>query len=338
MNLENYIQQLLYNFDCVIIPNFGGIVAQPVSASILSTQHIFYAPKRQLAFNKNLDKSDGLLINHISTAKNISFNEAATWVENVVKNWKNELQENGKLNIAEIGRFIFDKEQNIQFEAASFVNYLPDAYGCASFNTNPIVKDLKQKQPKKQPKFIEVKKEKIARNFNFKKLVPYGLALPLLVSIIYFSTQKNIVENVNIVYSNLNPFNAESTVPAYSERIPVVLPTLTVPQKMELPITEETATETNEVATTLLKATPAEIIEQKNTNTIHLIVGAFATEQNANDLISELKNKGFNAYLQGKNSSGLFRVSCNKFSNKHEALSAKATIKETGLDAWVLEE
>ena len=337
MNLEYYLQQLLFNFDCVIIPNFGGIVAQPIGAAIHTTQHVFYAPKKQLAFNKNLDKTDGLLVNHVALNQNISYQEATDWVELQVQNWKEELKQNNKLSVAEVGRFFVDKESNILFEPASFVNYSFDAFGCASFQATPVSNDKLKAKQKVQPKFVEPTKAKQTRKINFKKLLPFAVALPLLAIGVYIPVQTNLLKGFNASFSSLNPFSfSTQTIAKYSERIPVALPNLQL-LAIDVDITNnEIANQRNTTSEPIVASTS--VVAIKSNNKFHLIVGAFATQENANQLISELNQKGFHAYVQGTSGSGLIRVSCNGFSNKTEATSAKATAKEQGVDAWLLQE
>ena len=346
MNLEHFIQNLLYHFDCVIIPNFGGMVAQPLSASINASQHIFYAPKKQLAFNKNLDMSDGLLVNHVALNMNISYAESCIWVEKQVQKWKQQLQDSGKLIIAEVGQFKLDKEQNILFEPASFVNYQIESFGFSSFHASPVaaIKPEPVKKEKAKPAFVKAKTEKKRETqpFNFKKLIPYAIALPLVAAMVYIPTQTTLLKNTKVYYSNLLPIG-ETYQAVYSERIAVALPSVQMPVVSEEVAASESANETpvtaaaNAASEAAVPAVskPVEVASSKKG--AHLIVGAFSTEEIAKSYISELSSKGYQAYIQGKSASGLFRVSCKHFSSKVEASSAKAELP-ADINGWVLSE
>lgn len=339
MNLEYYIQQLLFSFDCVIIPNFGGIVAQPINASLHSTQHIFYPPKKQLAFNRNLNKSDGLLINHVALNQNLSYDEAAAWVENEVNSWMNELRNNAKLSIAEVGRFLIDKEQNIQFEPASFINYNPDAFGCTSFHFKPVDRQKTSSNTKNIPKFIAIPKVKFEKKGSFKKILAATVAIPILFAAIYIPTSTNLFnKGYQFQYSSFNPFSTANTIQTkYSERIITELP-----KQYDAKIEIEENTETNKNNKLVESVKSIKVIEPIVSNDtkskIHLIVGSFATQENANELIATLKSSGYDAYVQGKSASGLIRVSCKLFGSKEEASAAKNNVKQQGLDAWILQE
>jgi hypothetical protein len=73
MSLTNYINDLLYRYDCVIVPDFGGFVTNAISARVNHFSHTFYPPTKQLTFNSHLTNNDGLLANYIASSENISF-------------------------------------------------------------------------------------------------------------------------------------------------------------------------------------------------------------------------------------------------------------------------
>ena len=67
----------------------------------------------------------------------------------------------------------------------------------------------------------------------------------------------------------------------------------------------------------------------------HLIVGCFSTEQNAKKLISELKQKGFNAYIVDVKN-GLHRVSACKSTSDSALNSAKEKLSPLQISGWIL--
>ena len=82
---------------------------------------------------------------------------------------------------------------------------------------------------------------------------------------------------------------------------------------------------------TIVKSTTS----TKNSGNLHLVVGCFSTEQNANELITKLKSNGIDAYIVDQ-SNGLHRVSAVSGSSDSAFSSTKeklATLKMTG---WLL--
>ena len=70
--IDTYISELLFLHDCVIIPEFGGFVGNNKSAVLNKNTNTIYPPSKDILFNKNLRKNDGLLINHIANSEVIS--------------------------------------------------------------------------------------------------------------------------------------------------------------------------------------------------------------------------------------------------------------------------
>ena len=85
MTLANHINDLLYRYECVIVPGFGGFITNEISASVNHYTHTFHPPMKQISFNSNLQNNDGLLANYISSIENISFNEALNLINNQTK-------------------------------------------------------------------------------------------------------------------------------------------------------------------------------------------------------------------------------------------------------------
>ena len=59
MQLETYISDLLYRYECVSVPGFGAFLTQRVSAKINDTTNTFYPPKKTVSFNEQIQKNDG---------------------------------------------------------------------------------------------------------------------------------------------------------------------------------------------------------------------------------------------------------------------------------------
>ena len=59
--IDNYICELLYDHDCVIIPGLGGFIANFEPARIIRKQHTIMPPSKKIAFNGKLKNNDGLL-------------------------------------------------------------------------------------------------------------------------------------------------------------------------------------------------------------------------------------------------------------------------------------
>ena len=108
MLLQNYISSLLVEYDCVIIPDFGGFVANYASAKIHPTQHTFEPPFKQIAFNKNLTTNDGLLANAVAIGQSITFVEASSWIEQEVLRIEIRLAKKEPIKLDNVGTLFYD--------------------------------------------------------------------------------------------------------------------------------------------------------------------------------------------------------------------------------------
>ena len=92
MVIANYIKDLLYRHDCVIVPNFGGFVTNRISAQIHKNSYTFLPPTKQVGFNSHLTHNDGLLANYIASSENISFDQATIKISEIVSVWNSTIK------------------------------------------------------------------------------------------------------------------------------------------------------------------------------------------------------------------------------------------------------
>ena len=142
MKISSYIFELLQSHDCVIVPNFGALVARNISAKISSDGSKIFPPNKELSFNKNLVKNDGLLINAISSNENISYEGAEQKITNWVRRTNKKLEKQRYIEIKNIGsislentKYVFVPNQNSIF--------LKSSYGFNSIDSSQITRRQK---------------------------------------------------------------------------------------------------------------------------------------------------------------------------------------------------
>lgn len=371
--LGKYISNLLIEYDCVIIPDFGGFVGIYAPARIHPTQHSFEPPYKKIAFNKNLSTNDGLLANAVASDLSISFNEANLWIEQEVLRIEIRLAKREKVELAGVGTLYNDIENNLQFTAATSINYLLDSFGLSGFQSPAIKRENFTERIEKQFKDRPPIPNPVVKKVS-KKTWQLAALIPVLLLLIVVPIKLNLVNKLNISASSFSPFS-ENAKSVYSERtqissLPntiikssVELPSnateisyialtddnsKTIPVKPELPIEsandenliEQTSVEPSVDKTSLSNTKTASLsIRPSNyikTGTYSLIAGCFKEKENALALITELKAKGFNASLAGQNSQGLFRVSYHTFADRFSAEAAKAELKSENPDIWLM--
>jgi len=266
MTLATYISDLLYRYECVIVPNFGGFVSNEISAKVNHFTHTFYAPSKQLTFNANLKNNDGLLANYIASSKNISFSKALDYINKEVDSWEKTLK-NEELSIENIGTFTVNANGNYIFEPANTINYLTASFGLSSYNS-PAIKRIEYQQKVKQLETIAPvlpTKESTRKTPAF---IKYAASAAILFAIGTLSWN----EYQKTKYNNL------------------VLEAEQQQQKVEKSIQEATFVISNPLPAITLNVT-------KQTYNYHIVAGAFREPINAEKKLNELIKKGYNAKI-----------------------------------------
>ncbi|MGB5668085.1 MAG: hypothetical protein WBM53_14680, partial [Maribacter sp.] len=146
MVLEHYISDLLYRYNCVVVPGFGAFLSQLKSAKINQNTNSFYPPSKTLSFNEQLTSNDGLLVAHIAEVEMTSYEEMLQIVAEKVGQWKKALNHGERLTFEHIGEIKFNKEGKIQFQPSYQVNHLTSSFGLSSFVSIPITREVLKKE------------------------------------------------------------------------------------------------------------------------------------------------------------------------------------------------
>ena len=149
MKIARHIGDLLYDYECVVIPGLGGFLTNDKPASIQPNSHHFYPPHKQVMFNAYLKTNDGLLVNYIAREENISYKEAKTQVDKFVYLCDNALKSGKRINFHKVGSLYLNKNEQIVFEQANTINYNADAFGLTGFVSPAIQRSSAEEKLRK---------------------------------------------------------------------------------------------------------------------------------------------------------------------------------------------
>jgi len=302
MTTANYISDLLYRYECVIVPNFGGFVTNEISAKVNHFTHTFYPPSNQLTFNSHLQNNDGLLANYVAAAKKISYSEALESIEKDVAEWKLLLNVE-VLELENIGLLKLNKERKLIFEPSNSVNYLTASFGLGSY-VSPAIKRVVYKEKIKQ---LETSSTEVT-----KRKTPAFIKYAATAAILFALGTVGYNEYQKIEYKNL-------VAEAEQQQ-----------KKVEKTIQEATFVISNPLPAITLDIT-------KETYNYHIIAGAFRTPENAEKKLQQLLEKGYNAKILGANKWDLTQVAYESFTTEDEAINKMRIIHKTeSEDAWLL--
>jgi len=309
--VEYYISELLFLYDCIILPDFGGFVGNPKSAKLNKITGVLTPPSKQILFNTNLKTNDGLLITHISNKENVSQDIAKNEVVNYVTKITEKLNISKVLRIEKIGLFSLGKEGNIIFLQDSANNYSLDAFGMKSTHNKVVLR-----QTIVEEKVVDTIKTIRTHSNSPRTFLKAAAVIIPLVTLSYLTISHQ--DNINTIYTQmagLNPFKNNAII----EPIVEIIPEIKIEVK-EVPIVEVIEEESMPI-----------IIYQK---TYYIIAGAFAEQKNANKMLNKLNRWNYNSEIvEGGN---LLRVSYDSFYNRSEAVLALNKIKQENTDAWLL--
>ncbi len=315
MGLERYISELMYRYNCVVVPGFGAFLTEQKSAVIHESTNTFYPPVKTVSFNQQLLSNDGLLVSYAAETEGVSFEEMLIQVGEIVGEWKADLKKGNQLRLADIGTLWYSAEDKIQFQPSGNVNYLTSSFGMSSFVSAPVTREvLKEEVVQLEEKipfaFTPEKRETLTLRPYLKYAAVALIALTLGVTGFQFYKS-------NVTNQQLARQEAEQQV---SKRIQEA--TFFDAQPLELP-------------TITLKTSKKETAEKAAERMHHIIAGAFRYRTNADRKIEELKQKGFNPSYIGTNPFGLYLVAYDSFTDSNRALDALREIKLTQKDAWL---
>ena len=139
MNLSDHLRPLLREHDCVIIPDFGGLVAEYAPARVqLAGRHLLSPPTRHVAFNQALTRNDGLLLDALRQHLGLSAAEAREQLRQAVAALHQELQTQQRIELPGVGVFRQLAGRGLQFEYTGTDNLFAAAYGLPELTAHPI--------------------------------------------------------------------------------------------------------------------------------------------------------------------------------------------------------
>jgi nucleoid DNA-binding protein len=313
MKVEDYIKQLLFRYECVIVPGLGAFVTQRRSSVYDNEGHRFTPPSKHVTFNKAIQNQDGLLAETIAKAESMDFESAKFKIKLFVDDFLTALYKDRTLRVSKLGIFSLDTEFKISFEPEETENYFVDSFGLEAFCLVGLAKsDLSIDEAEKKGPSVRKLRESTSEENHISKRKPYlkyaavGILAIGLASFVGLYQYNNHVISYNYTESQ----KAETLL---QEKI----------QSAEFNFTfSNLDLETNKVETILPK--------------YHIIAGAFRIEANAKRKVKLLQQKGYSATLIGENVYGLHQVAFASYFDQESALKYLGKIKSIeNPNAWL---
>jgi hypothetical protein len=182
MNLSDHLRPLLRDHDCVIIPDFGGLVAESVPARVQpGGRHLLSPPTRQVAFNQALTRNDGLLVDALREHLGLPAAEAREALRQAVAALHHELQNQQRTELPGIGVFRQQPGRGLQFEYTGTDNLLAAAFGLPELTAHPVAV-LDARLAREQQAQLVPRLRSAGRGLRLRRVLP-GATIGLLAGL-----------------------------------------------------------------------------------------------------------------------------------------------------------
>ena len=182
MNLADHLRPLLRDHDCVIIPDFGGLVAAYVPARVQpGGRHQLSPPTRQVAFNQVLTRNDGLLVDALCQHLGLPAAEAREALRQAVAALYRDLQDQQRTELPGIGVFRQLAGRGLQFEYTGANDLLPAVFGLPELTVLPV-SVIDARLAREQQAQLVPRLRSAGRGLRLRRVVP-GAAIGLLAGL-----------------------------------------------------------------------------------------------------------------------------------------------------------
>ena len=320
MEIKSYINDLLYQYECITIPEFGSFLTRKIPAKI-SFDGNFSPPKKEISFNSLLKTNDGILAKYIAQKTNSNYESILKLINKKTIKWIEKLKKES-INFPGIGEMKLNNHGKIEFLPSNEINFNKDSFGLYSFKKDPLIKityhnknNLKMENTNNDDLLFTPEKKNNKRKMGYLKYSAIGLLTIALFGSIYFFTN-NYLTNQKLNEIEIAQKKIKSNV-----------------QKATFDIGKLSKVELN------LNKTDNFSSVNPNQNYYSIIAGSFRSINNAENKLNLLIKEGYKAEMARKSSEGFHRVAYGRFSSKKKAINLLIFVKYTlQEDAWYLEE
>lgn len=316
-----FLEHLLYEHECVIIPQFGGFVVNAQDFQFNAKEGKIYPKRKCVAFNEKLKTDDRFLTTEWAKKQSITQKEASVEIAAISKELKSQISTQGYLTVGELGAFTMNSENRLSFSPNPDFNADLSVFGLFPVGLGhtlpkekkpvlevvPVAEDLPSYTPEPSP-------IKVSRSTYVYALIAFilgGLGA-------FFLTEPSSQQS----QSSLNPIKIEKKV---ASPVAVAAPAAPAPVQVDT------------VQKKVIPA-PAEVTKQTDQDVIYLVAASFQSLKQAEKGLKEFKLRGFDqAEIILKNEQTKFyRISLGTEHSMDagyaKAMELKATKK---VDIWV---
>lgn len=130
--VNNYLKKLLYQYDCIVVPELGAFLTHYQSAVYTETSGLYLPPRKRVAFNEALRFDDGILANYIMLHEPVTREGAQRLIGSFVSDLRQQVETTGRFELEGIGTFTRNEESRLQFSPGLRQNFFGESYGMSA--------------------------------------------------------------------------------------------------------------------------------------------------------------------------------------------------------------
>ena len=333
------ISELLFDHECVIIPEFGAFISKETPATLDYVNHVLTPPSKEVAFNGQLLTDDGLLIGYLAKKQGVSMTEAAKMVHDFSMRSLAVIEASGVMRLDGLGVLSRVTDRDYVFQLDENMNLLGDAFGLTTFKAQPIYRRETYKQIAEQ---IATEQKKVEQphhvnryNYKWFRAAAYSMMIAMVLVLLGWGADKSDSKFASwnpLFYSSPNEF----VVKHLSAKTDAANIEFFAPLELNLPLFK---TEVNylqprdfELVKPVVKVAPVD------PNSYYIIGASIKSEAAAQKCVKNFKKLGFeDAGALPMNDQGNVRVAYELVNGKDAALKRLEIIKkEYNEAAWLL--
>ena len=312
-NLAQYIEELIIQHECVIVPGLGGFVTYRDKASIRNNQ--LYAPTQRVRFNQLLTYHDGLLTEAYMRDRQISYAAALEAIETDIKLITTSLNSGNTFILGRIGALSLSADNTIILKNED-CKFLPENIGLPVVNLKQLTAQSNKDNtitlniPRASSNIIRYAAMIIA-------VFIFSLSIPTPVTDATHEASFYRVQSTEYRVQNINSIDTIGAI----ETIGTIATIATIDT---INTTKPQKTRNSQLAT----------IDYK----YHLIIASLTTQAEAEEYIANHTHFE-KTHLQIIESKGKFRISAAGFNKYKEALQYMDSIRNDvpiAKNAWIM--
>ena len=364
-SVKDYLKKLLYQYDCVVVPELGAFLTNYQPASFTEASGLYLPPRKRVAFNEALRLDDGILANYIMLHEPVTREGAQRYISLFVVELRKQVAETGWVDLDGIGTFARNDEGKLQFDPSLRHNFYGEAYGMSAVPAQSLTTQALEAVVDSSSMAVgsvlmrddDATLTPMPRSRPYWRVAAAALLIGALGLISYFS----VIKPGQPLQSSLNPgtllrlpttlFERSASVPRTVPATPSVQKVIVAPPTSR-PLTTVTVAPVPQLLAvtvapsiptiTLVSSKPLTVISAtrptRTTPYFTIIAGSFSSKRNALGLKRQLQKAGYaDAFvIAPSRRAQLFKVAAAGSDNREVAIASVAAISAiAGTEAWI---